>query len=121
MHINLETNDNNAIQAYSDLEIKVSSNLYQNSLIISSHEIISDWQISSIQQLDEASLEPLLRYDPKIIIIGHKQQGKFAPMPIITELANRRIGLETMSIGAACRTFNVLLNEHREVVIGLIM
>ncbi|CDZ79217.1 hypothetical protein BN59_03535 [Legionella massiliensis] len=121
MHINLEAADQNSIQAYSDEGIKVGSSTYQSSLIISTHEIISEWPISSIQELDEESLEPLLRYQPKIIIIGHKQQGKFAPQPTILALAKRRIGLETMSIGAACRTFNVLLNEQREVVIGLII
>ncbi|MBA2710067.1 MAG: hypothetical protein H0U57_05710 [Tatlockia sp.] len=121
MHISLESNENHSIQAYSDEEIKVNSNLYQQSLIISSHEIISDWQIRTIKELNEVSLAPLLRYNPKIIIIGHKQLGQFAPMPIIGELAQRGLGLETMNIGAACRTFNVLLSEHREVVIGLIL
>ncbi len=121
MHISLENSENNSIQAYSDEEIKVNSNLYRQSLIISSHEIISDWQIKTIKELNEDNLSPLLRYEPKIIIIGHKQQGQFAPMSIMAELANRRVGLETMSIGAACRTFNVLLGEHREVVLGIIL
>lgn len=121
MHINLESNDNHSIQAYTDTEIKVGSNFYQQSLIISSHEIISDWKAKKIDELNEQLLEPLLRYEPKIIIIGHKQLGVFAPPSIIEKLANRRIGLEMMSIAAACRTFNVLLNEHREVVVGLIL
>lgn len=121
MHINLEAADHNSIQAYSDQEVQVGSSVYQSSLIISRHEIISEWPIMSIQQLNEESLLPLLRHQPKIIIIGHKEQGKFAPQPAILALANRRIGLEAMSIGAACRTFNVLLNEQRDVVIGLII
>lgn len=120
MQINQEAADDNSIQAYSGHELKINSELYQSSLILSRHEIIA-WPITSIEQLDEKSLELLLRHDPKIVLIGHNQQGKLAPVSIIQELAKRQIGLETMSIGAACRTFNLLLNEHREVVIGVIL
>lgn len=121
MQINLEATDAHSIQAYSDNEIKVNSIIYQKSLIISSRELITDWSIDSILQLDDASLEPLLRYSPNIIVIGHKQQGKFPPPTILETLSKKRIGLECMSIGAACRTFNVLLSELREVVIGIIL
>lgn len=121
MHINLEAPDDHSIQAYSDNEIKVDSIIYQKSLVVSSREIITDWAIDNVQQLNEDSLEPLLRYSPNIIIIGHKQQGKFPPPTIFEALSKKRIGLECMSIGAACRTFNVLLSELREVVIGIII
>jgi uncharacterized protein len=121
MHINLEAADIHSIQSYSDREIQVNSQTYQNSLIISNQAIITDWPVTSIQQLKEENLEPLLRSIPKIIIIGHQQAGQFASPSVMAELAQRRIGLEVMSIGAACRTFNILLNEHREVVIGIIL
>ena len=35
-------------------------------------------------------------------------------------LSQQRIGIECMSIGAACRTYNILLSEHRAVVAGFI-
>ncbi|MBA2656098.1 MAG: hypothetical protein H0U70_03840 [Tatlockia sp.] len=120
MNINLENADNHSIQAYSEEEIKIDSQLYKNSLILSVHELISDWPITAIKQLNEQTLEPLLRHVPKVILIGHDEPGQFAPLSIMQDLAKRRIGLEVMSIAAACRTFNVLLNEHREVVLGII-
>jgi uncharacterized protein len=120
MEINLEAADHYSIHAYNDNEIKINSQSYQSSLIVSSHEIIKDWPIDSIQQLTEETLAPLLRYQPKIIIIGHGEHG-LLPQTIIQSLAKQNIGLECMSIGAACRTFNVLLSEHREVVLGLIL
>ena len=121
MHINLEATDQHSIQAYSDNEIKIGSIVYQSNLIVSSHEIISDWSIQTIQQLNDDLLEPLLRYRPTIVIIGHRRQGQFAPIDIMQKLSKQGIGLETMSIGAACRTFNVLLSEQRDVVLGLIL
>ena len=121
MHINLESTDSHSIQAYSDQAIRINSVDYQKSLIINSHEIISDWPINSIQQLDAQLIEPLLLSKAKVIIIGHQQLGKNVTPAIMQTLVEHRIGLEVMSIGAACRTFNVMLHEKREVVIGIIM
>lgn len=120
MHINLEARDNHSIEAYSDTEIKVNSIGYQQSLIVSSHEIISPWLIDTINNLAETRLQDLLKHHPEIILIGHKDPGHFAPRNTLDELSKQRIALESMSIGAACRTFNVLLNEGRAVVLGII-
>jgi len=121
MHINLESTDNHSIQAYSFDAIRVNSVDYHKSLIVSSHEIISDWPIQSIQQLDAQLLKPLLLSKTKVIILGHQQLGVAVPPAILQTLVSQGIGLEVMSIGAACRTFNVLLHEKREVAIGIIM
>ena len=37
------------------------------------------------------------------------------------EFAARRIGLEIMEVGAACRTYNVLVGEERKVVGAILM
>lgn len=121
MHINLETADQHTVQAYSETEIRIDSISYQASIIVNRHEIISDWSIHSINELTEELLVPLLKHQPRIIIIGHNNPGQFVSFPIIQTLAQRGIGLECMSIGAACRTFNVLLSEQREVVLGIIL
>lgn len=121
MQINLEAADYNSIQAYSDQEIIINSQSYHQSLVASRHEIISDWPISSIKQLNEKTLEPLLRHEPRVIILGHKEQTQLTTLPFMQALTKRGIGLELMSLGAACRTYNLLLNEHREVVIGVIL
>jgi uncharacterized protein len=120
MHIHLEAAENNAIQAYSDHQIQINSVTYEQSLIVSKEEIITELAIKNIQDMDEAYLQQLLQLKPEVIIIGHENTGKFPPMSIINQLAQHRIGLECMSIGAACRTYNVLLSEDRSVVAGFI-
>ena len=120
MHIQLETPDNNTIRSYNDTEITVGSEVYQNSIIISRNEVISSWPIHVVQELNETSLAPAIKLDPEIIIIGHQQRGAQIPIPVLEYLSKQRIGIECMSIGAASRTFNVLLSEGRRVVIGVI-
>ncbi|STX28791.1 Protein of uncharacterised function (DUF498/DUF598) [Legionella beliardensis] len=121
MHISLETGDQYAIQGYSESEVKIDSVIYQDNLVVSKYGVITNWQVPAIQQLSHENLSPLLTYEPKIIIIGHKLAGKFAPISLLQHLSSQRISLESMSIGAACRTYNILLNEQREVVLGLIL
>lgn len=62
-----------------------------------------------------------MQVKPEIIIIGHENPGKFPPMEFMSHLSQLQIGMECMSIGAACRTYNVLLSENRAVVAGFIM
>ena len=120
MYINLESKDHHTIEAYSDHEIRINSLVYSQNLIISSTEIITDWPIKTIVQLTEERLSPLLGQHPTIILIGHNETTLFAPPATRENLAKQNIALECMRIGPACRTFNVLLSERRNVVLGII-
>ncbi|KTC96622.1 Mth938-like domain-containing protein [Legionella erythra] len=121
MQINLEANDPYTVEAYSDTAIQINSTHYTQSLVVSTHELISDWPVQRIGELNDATLSPLLKHQPDIVLIGHTHTGQFAPAGILQQLAAERIALECMSIGAACRTFNVLLSEGRRVVLGIIL
>lgn len=121
MNINLEASEQHAIQAYGDNKIQINSIIYEHSLIVSREEIITDTAIKNILDMNDEYLNLLLQFDPEIIIIGHENTGKFPPLSIISNLSQHRIGIECMSIGAACRTYNVLLGENRKVVAGIII
>lgn len=121
MHINLEATEQHAVQAYSDNKVQINSIVYETSLIVSKAEIITDLTIKNIQEIDDHYFDLVVNLNPEIVIIGHQNTGKFPPFKIITLLSQRRIGIECMSIGAACRTYNVLLSENRAVVAGFIL
>lgn len=116
MQINLESAEPHAIQAYNERVIQINGVSYEKSLIVSKEEIISDLTIKTIAEIDEAFMVLLMRSQPKIIIIGHEQSGRFPPIELISQLSKQGIGMECMSIAAACRTYNVLLGEQRAVV-----
>lgn len=120
MQINREASDKHTIQSYSDTQITVNNNAYSDSVIISRQTIVSNWAVHSLADLNDAHFLPLLALQPEVIIIGHNQPGVQLPMAIIQSLAKQRIGIECMSIGAASRTFNVLLGEQRAVVAGIL-
>ncbi|VEG90039.1 Mth938-like domain-containing protein [Legionella spiritensis] len=121
MQISLDATDKYTIQAYSDMEIQINSTVYANSVIVSPHNVIEDWPVTSLASLNDETLLPLMKSQPEIILIGHKNRNEFPPASIRQKLLNQRIALESMSIGAACRTFNVLSGEERAVVLGIIL
>ena len=120
MNITLEPKDNSSIEAYSNTEVRINSIVYNQNLIVSSTKIITDWPVTNISDLTEATLADFIAQQPEIILIGHTQENQFAPISTIQALAKQHIALECMQLGAACRTFNVLLSEDRNVVLGII-
>jgi uncharacterized protein len=120
MQIQLETPELHAVQAYTDEMLTVNGIDYRGSLILSREEIIPNIELKSIDAIDEKFIDLLIKNKPKIIIIGHKETGKFLSLDIVALLAKQQIGIECMSLDAACRTFNLLLGEGREVIAGLL-
>jgi len=116
MHIQLEPTENHSIEGYSEDEIKINKTTYQQSLIVSANDIITDIPVNSIQDINQKIIDQLLEFNPEIIIIGHHQPGTFLSIELIQHLAENKVGVETMQLGAACRTYNVVLSELRNVV-----
>ncbi|KTD78463.1 Mth938-like domain-containing protein [Legionella waltersii] len=121
MQISLESADRHAVQAYTNNKIQINSIVYENSLIVSSESIITDINIQDILDINDEFIDLLLRSKPEIIVIGHTNTGKLLPIQYLSKLSQLRIGVECMSLGSACRTYNVLLSEKRSVVAGFVI
>lgn len=121
MQISLEKADAFSVQSYSDTDVKIHNQFYQHSLLVSQQGVLDNWPVQLLQDLNQEILEPALQQKPTIILIGHTQGVQLPPYPLVEALSKQRIAIECMSIGAACRTYNVLLSENRDVVLGLIL
>jgi uncharacterized protein len=100
--------------------IRVVDDLYQSSIILSAGEIIPGWPVSSVEQLTTGTLEPVLGLQPEVVLIGTGSRQKFLTPELLMFFYSREIGIEVMTTDAACRTFNVLVSESRNVVAALI-
>lgn len=119
MEIQLESAEPHTIRSYSDHSICIAGITLDQSCIISQQHIQTTWPIHHIEELTTALLDALLQDKPDVILIGHAGKPTLLPH-IASVLSQQKIGIECMPIGAACRTFNVLLSEHRAVVLGMI-
>jgi uncharacterized protein len=106
------------VRAYAPGEIDVGGRKIRAPCIVSSARLITDWPVQSAPALDLAALEPLLALHPNVVLIGTDEVVTSAGA-LRRKLEARGVALEVMNLGAACRTYNVLAQERREVVAGL--
>lgn len=106
----------NVIRRYSSHELLVGTTVLYRPCIVSATQIIDDWIFQSIQTLTVDELKPILDLEPEVILLGTGSRQIFPPPAVMAFCLARRIALEPMDLGAACRTFNVLMQEDRPAV-----
>ena len=77
--------------------------------------------MSAWAELGDESFEPIAKISPQICIFGSGERLQFAPPALLKNLLAARIGLETMGNAAACRTYNVLAAEGRDVSLAVLL
>jgi uncharacterized protein len=109
------------IHAYKPGHIQVNDMTLTQSLIISATQLITDWPPQVLAELTETHLQAVLPLAPTILLIGTGARLQFPAMAIYGNLLNHGIGVEVMDTSAACRTFNALSAEGRNVVAALLL
>ena len=59
--------------------------------------------------------------DAEVVIFGSGTRIRFPHAAWLQPLMARRIGVETMDTAAACRTYNILAQEGRNVAVALLL
>jgi len=111
----------NAVTARAPGEVHVAGRPYRASLVVSPARVIENWPVRDAALLAEEALETVLGLSPEIILLGTGERQIFPQPRIYAVIASRGIGFEVMDNGAACRTYNVLLAEGRNVALALIL
>jgi uncharacterized protein len=109
----------NLIRGYSDSEVRIGAHSVRGSCIVSADTLITQWEPQSFAELTAAHCEELLALAPELVLLGTGAVQRFPSAQIRALLGARGVGLEAMELGAACRTFNVLVQEGRRVAAGL--
>jgi uncharacterized protein len=58
---------------------------------------------------------------PEVVVLSTGAKQQFPRAALRAEFASRKVGLEVMEIGAACRTYNVLVGEERRVLAAILL
>lgn len=120
MQFTLESSSSvNVVRAYSRSELRIGESRVQTSCIVTAERLITDWEPRCFEALAPAHLEALLALEPQIVLLGTGPRQRFPPAAIRSLLTERGVGLEVMDLGAACRTFNILVQEGRRVAAAL--
>jgi len=107
------------VRRYDSGEIQVGEQLLRAPCLLSAQRIVADWSARSVAGLGDADLAAVLALEPLVFLLGTDAAGERPPLALRRQLEARGIAVETMGLGAACRTYNVLVQENRLVVAGL--
>lgn len=130
-----ETPEFNSIRSYDDTGITVSTiahspeqlnepHRFETSTLICATQILVDFPISKIAHLSVDNCQPIFELDARlnldVLLIGSNEQTLLSSQ-LQHAFMEHNIGVECMSIGAASRTYNMLLNESRSVGVLFLM
>jgi len=110
----------NLIRRYGPDFILVGERELRESVIVSA-TTLTPWPPRSVDELTAEHLPVLFALAPEIVVLATGATQKFPRAALRAEFATRRIGLEVMEIGAACRTYNVLVGEERKVLAAILL
>jgi uncharacterized protein len=109
------------IDAYGNGGFRFAGMSHRGSLLCLA-DAIEAWALADPSTVTLADLTPVLARltPPQFLIVGTGERHLFAPADVRRAFVDAGIGLETMTTGAACRTYNVLLAEARPVCAALV-
>jgi uncharacterized protein len=110
MNIQREQMPQNAIESYSQTMIQIAGMQYHEHVLVFTQSMIAPWIHGYAWEKWEQALPSAI----EVLIVGQRNIASI-PMEFREKLAVRRIGMEAMNLGSACRTFNLLLAEGRAV------
>jgi uncharacterized protein len=121
MKLTLENSSVNMVRAYSPTELHIGVQRVRTRCIVTATELITEWTPSTYAELDPSHTDTLLALKPDVVLLGTGPVQRFPPAAFRGIFMRAGVGLEVMDLGAACRTFNILVQEERRVVAALFL
>lgn len=95
--------------------------ILQRSFIITTDQIVTDWLPQQVEEITIAHIDSVLALMPAVILLGTGKRLRFPSPNILAHSQQHRVGMEVMDTAAACRTYNILAAEGRNVAAALLM
>lgn len=97
--------------------IEVNDEVFRNDILVFPNKV-EIWENANLEHLN---INIFLSHAPDIVLLGTGEKMHFLSTETLIPLHTQGIGIEIMTTAAACRTFNVLLAENRNVLAALII
>ena len=111
----------NTFTGYGAGYVEVNRVRHAHSLVVGGDELLLDWPAASVQLLNADHIAALVALAPEIVLLGTGATFAFPEPALLAPLYQAGVGVEVMDTPAACRTFNILLAEGRNVIAALIV
>ena len=111
----------NLFTGYGEGYVEVNRARHSASLVVNGERLVTDWPAASIEALTADHLAAIVELKPEVVLLGTGRAFTFPEPGLLAPLHAAKIGVEIMDTPAACRTYNILLGEGRNVVAALIV
>ena len=101
--------------------VTVSGRRFEHPIVVTPEQIFTDWQPQGFEALTETHFAYFLALKPEILLLGTGTQQHFPHPQLYRQLMAARIGMECMHTAAACRTYNILMEEGRRVAAAILL
>ena len=122
MRLSLNSDErSNLIRAYGPGWIMVNDQKITDSVLVMREQLVTHWPPKDFAALAEAHFEQILVQRPEIVLLGTGARQRFPHPRLSRALLEAGVGMEVMDTSAACRTYNIVMAEGRDVLAALLM
>ncbi|HEU4853027.1 MAG TPA: Mth938-like domain-containing protein [Telluria sp.] len=109
------------VTAYDDKGVEINAQRFDYSITVMPETPPRPWPVASFEQLSAEHFALLEQDKPDVVILGTGERQRFVHPRLVAGLAARQVGVECMDNHAACRTYNILMDEGRRVTLALVI
>ena len=95
--------------------------IFRKSVSLRTNGTIKGWPPQNVAEFNPEHFSGFVEDQPEIVLLGTGQHLHFPPQDCLAFLQQQNVGYEVMDTAAACRTFNVLAAEGRDVILAMLM
>lgn len=117
----IQSDNKNLITGYDLNWVEVNQVRHQSSLIVTPDQLLLEWSVKTIKDINENSFEAIKSLDIEIILLGTGNTQQHLEPRLLEYFSKKNIAIESMSNQSACRTYNILANEERKVLLALML
>ncbi len=117
----IQSDNKNLITGYGLNWVEVNQVRHQSSLIVTPDQMLLEWSVKTIKDINENSFEAIKFLDIEIILLGTGNTQEHLEPRLLEYFSKKNIAIESMSNQSACRTYNILANEERKVLLALML
>jgi uncharacterized protein len=115
----LQAGNQNVITGYGEGYVSINTQRYTSPVIVTPNRTVAEWDVHDFAALEPAHLQALLDLKSEIVLLGTGERQQFPRPELMRVFVDARVGFEAMDTRAACRTYNILVSEGREVLAAL--
>ncbi len=109
--------EKNFISSYGVNNFKISEVIYQNPIVIMPNQILQV-RVSNVEDFFLQDWQNIFNIKPEIMLVGTGEKHQIIAQNLKNRIKQQfvEISIDEMSTSSACRTYNVLMMEDRNVV-----